>query len=623
MTFSLLPAAGLRSLGRLVLGLVCCLCWAPLSESAPPNVLVILADDAGWGDFSFVGNTNLATPAIDSLARDGATLSRFFVQPVCAPTRAEFLTGRYHPRSGVRGVSLGLERMAADERTVADMFQSAGYSTGCFGKWHNGTQWPHHPRARGFSTFVGFTEGHWGTYFNPVLEFDGELLRDHGYIADRITDHALTFIDRSCTQAAPAPFFCFVSLNTPHSPLAVPDAEWERFRTRPIPLRGPLGGDENLEFTRAVLAMMENLDHNVGRLLAALNRLEIANDTIVLFFSDNGPNSDRWCGGLRGRKSSTDEGGVRSVCCLRWPGHIPAGREVRQPAGAIDLLPSLASLANVPLPSGKPLDGLNLGPLLTLDQDSAATAQLAAARPLFAAHGGKISVRTADHRLDAEGRLYTIETDPGMTIDRSAAQPEVAATLRALAAGWRAEVLEAAPPRKEERFSVGYPAWPKTELPARDGLPQGGIRRSAKAPNSSYFTDWKRAADAMTWAIDVHSAGRYEACIWYTCPAADAGSTVELVAESAAEGVPAAALSRSRPTRVPAWDPPLNSGEDRVERVGESFEKDFRPLSLGEFNLPAGPCTLRLQATTVAGTSVADVRRIVLTLLEPAAVPAR
>ena len=218
MTFSLLPAAGLRSLGRLVLGLVCCLCWAPLSESAPPNVLVILADDAGWGDFSFVGNTNLATPAIDSLARGGATLSRFFVQPVCAPTRAEFLTGRYHPRSGVRGVSLGLERMAADERTVADMFQSAGYTTGCFGKWHNGTQWPYHPRARGFATFVGFTEGHWGTYFNPLLEFDGELLRDHGYIADRITDHALTFIDRSCTQAAPAPFFCFVSLNTPHSP---------------------------------------------------------------------------------------------------------------------------------------------------------------------------------------------------------------------------------------------------------------------------------------------------------------------------------------------------------------------------------------------------------------------
>jgi hypothetical protein len=199
----------------------------------------------------------------------------------------------------------------------------------------------------------------------------------------------------------------------------------------------------------------------------------------------------------------------------------------------------------------------------------------------------------------------------------------VAATLRALAAGWRAEVLKGAAPRKEERFSIGYPAWPRAELPARDGLPQGGIRRSAKAPNSSYFTDWKRAADAMTWAIDVHSAGRYEACIWYTCLATDAGSTVELAAESAAEGVPAAPLSRSRPKRVPAWDPPLNSGEDRVERVGESFEKDFRPLSLGELNLPAGPCTLRLQAKTVAGTSVADVRRIVLTLLEPAAVPAR
>ena len=232
-------------------------------------------------------------------------------------------------------------------------------------------------------------------------------------------------------------------------------------------------------------------------------------------------------------------------------------------------------------------------------------------------------MRTAEHRLDAEGQLYAIETDPGQTIDRSAAEPEVAAQLRALAAGWRAEVLEGATPRTEERFSVGYPAWPAAELPARDGLPQGGMQRSAKAPNSSYFTNWKTEADAATWAIDVHSAGRYEACVWYTCPATDAGSIVELVAESAAEGMPAAPLSRSRPTPVPAWDPPLNSGEDRVERVGESFEKDFRPLSLGDLNLPAGPCTLRLQATAVAGTRVADVRRIVLTLLEPAAAPAR
>jgi arylsulfatase A-like enzyme len=125
-----------------------------------PNVVVILADDAGWGDFSVTGNQTLATPAVDSLAADGCLLETFFVQPVCAPTRAELLTGRWHPRGGVRGVTEGAERLSPDERTIAEVFRDGGYATGCFGKWHNGTQWPYHPLARGFERFYGFTEGH-------------------------------------------------------------------------------------------------------------------------------------------------------------------------------------------------------------------------------------------------------------------------------------------------------------------------------------------------------------------------------------------------------------------------------------------------------------------------------
>ena len=148
------------------------LCGSPVhaDESRAPNIVVILADDAGWGDFSCVGNKTISTPAVDSLARDGALLEQFFVQPVCAPTRAEFLTGRYHDRSGVRGVTRGEERMSPEEQTIADVFKQAGYVTGCFGKWHNGTQWPYHPLARGFDTFYGFTEGHWGDYFNPPMQ---------------------------------------------------------------------------------------------------------------------------------------------------------------------------------------------------------------------------------------------------------------------------------------------------------------------------------------------------------------------------------------------------------------------------------------------------------------------
>lgn len=132
-----------------------------------PNVVILLADDAGWGDTSFSGNRQLATPNIDSLARTGAHFDRFFVQPVCSPTRAEFLTGRYHPRLGVRGVSTGQERMNLDEKTFADSFKAAGYVTGIFGKWHNGSQWPYHPLARGFDTFWGYTSGHWGSISTP------------------------------------------------------------------------------------------------------------------------------------------------------------------------------------------------------------------------------------------------------------------------------------------------------------------------------------------------------------------------------------------------------------------------------------------------------------------------
>ncbi|PYJ01561.1 MAG: N-acetylgalactosamine 6-sulfate sulfatase, partial [Verrucomicrobia bacterium] len=146
-------------------------------ERSRSNVVIFLADDQGWGDLGVNGNSNLHTPNIDSLVRAGATLDRFYVCPVCAPTRAEFLTGRYHPRGGVSGVSTGKERLNTDERTIAESFKAAGYATGCFGKWHNGSQWPYHPNARGFDEFYGFTSGHWGEYFDPPLDHNGEPVR--------------------------------------------------------------------------------------------------------------------------------------------------------------------------------------------------------------------------------------------------------------------------------------------------------------------------------------------------------------------------------------------------------------------------------------------------------------
>ncbi len=570
------------------------------ADARPSNVVVILADDAGYGDYSFVGNTNLSTPAIDSLARDGAVLSQFFVQPVCSPTRAELLTGRYAPRSGVRGVSLGQERMDPAERTLANVFHDAGRATGCFGKWHNGTQWPYHPQARGFDTFYGFTEGHWNSYHDAPMEHDGRFVRGTGFIVDDITSRALDFVRRS--QADGRPFFCYLALNTPHSPMDVPDDEWNRFRDNPIGLRGPEGDREDLPFTRAALAMMENLDANVGRMLATLNSLGIADDTIVVFFSDNGPNSSRWCGGLRGRKGGTDDGGVRSVCCLRRPGRIRPGTRIPQLTGAIDLLPTLAGLAGVALGPTQPLDGIDLSPLLLGTAEAESVAKQADGRTIVASFGGKVSVRSQTHRLDAEGRLYHMDADPGQTRDLAAAEPEEAARLGAVATAWRRDVLNAVPPPKEERFPVAAAGAPHTELPARDGVPHGGISRSSKAPNCSSFTNWKTTDDSITWTVDVLTAGSYDAVLWYTCPEADAGSKVTLTCGPAS----------TQATIQPGWDPPLDTNYDRVPRKGEGFDKEFRPLALGRIELAAGPATLTLRAKMIPGGSVADVRRLVL-----------
>ena len=189
--------------------------WLGLAQAqgVPPNIVLFLADDQGWGDLGFHGNANLKTPHIESLARNGATLKSFFVCPVCAPTRAELLTGRYHSRCGVRDVSMGGERLNLDERTLADVLKKAGYATGLFGKWHNGTQWPYHPLARGFDSFYGFTSGHWGSYFDAPMDLNGKPTMGKGYMTDDITNHAMNFMEQKATTSKP--FFCIKSACSP------------------------------------------------------------------------------------------------------------------------------------------------------------------------------------------------------------------------------------------------------------------------------------------------------------------------------------------------------------------------------------------------------------------------
>ncbi len=593
---------------------------AAAAQPARPNIVILLADDQGWGDLGATGNTMVRTPAIDSLARDGATLDRFYVCAVCAPTRAEMLTGRYHPRGGVRGVSTGQERLNVDEKTLADAFKAAGYATGAFGKWHNGSQWPYHPNARGFEEYYGFTSGHWGEYFNSPLEHNGQRVRGEGFIADDLTSKAIAFIEKNRER----PFFCYVPYNTPHSPFAVPEKYWQRFKDKPITQRGSDGADETVDITRCVLAMAENLDDNVARVLRRLDELKLADNTIVIYFSDNGPNSFRWLGGMKGRKGTTDEGGVRSPFFIRWPGKIKPGTTVREIAGAIDLLPTLTKFAGVALPGPKPLDGRDLSPLLL---GGGAWPE----RMIFSHHNGSVSVRTQGYRLDNRGALYDMLADPGQQRDIATDKPDVAKKLSSAVATWRQEVLGSAAPLSTDEpaaknakgknknkavgfaglppddrpFTVGYAEFPMTPLPARDGIAHGTIKRSASAPNSSYFVNWTNTADTITWDVEVNTTGTYEVAIDYTCPVPDAGSTIELSFNGASLAGKVA----------PGWDPPLYTNQDTIPRpAGESKMKEFHLLQLGTVRLEKGRGQLTLRATQIPGKSVMDMRQLTLTL---------
>ncbi|HEY1599166.1 MAG TPA: arylsulfatase [Pirellulales bacterium] len=568
---------------------------ATAPAKARPNVIVILTDDQGWGDLSVHGNTNLHTPHIDSLARDGALFERFYVQPVCSPTRAEFLTGRYHPRGGVFSTSTGGERLDLDERTIGNAFHDAGYATGAFGKWHNGAQYPYHPNGRGFDEFYGFCSGHWGDYFDPPLEHNGESVRGRGYISDDLTDHAMAFIDEHRAN----PFLCYLAFNTPHSPMQVPDRFFEPFRDAEIPLRHKGPQPEDLGTTRAALAMCENIDWNVGRVLEKLADLKLADNTIVVYFCDNGPNSWRWNGGFKGRKASTDEGGVRSPLLVRWPGHIPPGTRVKPVAAAIDLLPTLAGLSGVDSKADKPLDGVDQTELLL---GARATAP---PRLIFSHWNDKVSARDDRYMLDHTGHVYDLSVDPGQTTDKRQVLAAEATRLSSALNEWKSTVL-AELTMDPRPFTVGYREFPNTVLPARDGMPHGMVQRSARAPNCSFFTNWKSPDDYITWDIDVATTGRYEATLYYTCPAADIGSAFELRCGS----------NQVTGKVTEAHDPPLVGAEhDRVPREGESFVKDFKPLSVGVIELPKGRSELRLVATSVPGQTVMDLRGITLKLL--------
>ncbi len=574
--------------------LICSSTQTLSANADKPNIIVILTDDQGWGDLSVHGNTNISTPNIDRLASQGMAFDRFYVCPICSPTRAEFMTGRYNPRTGVKSASRGEERLDLDETTIFEDFTAAGYHTAAFGKWHNGMQPPYHPNARGIDEYYGFCSGHWGHYYWPMLEHNGRIVTGEGFVIDDFTNRAMNYIEDHKEQA----FFVYLPYCTPHSPMQVPDRWWKKFENHDLPLRARKDQQENLPHARAALAMCENIDWNVGRLLKKLDDLEIANNTIVIYFSDNGPNGYRWNGDMKGKKGAVDEGGVRSPFFMRWPGKIKAGGKTDTVSGSIDLKPTLLDLAGISDTGALPMDGVSLKPLLFEDAESWPDR-------LYVNHfNGKTSVRSQRFRLGFKGGLYDMQNDPGQRVDVRDKFSKVYRELTAAGEKFDKEVVGELPEGKDERpFTIGHPDFAFTQLPARDAIATGDIRRSGRAPNCSYYTNWINEKDTISWNADVQIEGEYQAQVYYTCSEDDLGTVLKLSCGESAI---------TKEVTV-ANDPPLVGAEsDRSPRRSESLVKDFVPLNLGVIRLKKGKRPLVLSALEIPGKQSIEMRLIML-----------
>ena len=557
-----------------------------------PNVLLIMSDDQGWGDLRIHGNDKIDTPVLDKLAGEGAQFDRFYVSPVCAPTRAALLTGRYSLRTGTHGVTRGWETFREHEVTIAEAFRDAGYATGCFGKWHNGSHYPHHPNGQGFGEFFGFLGGHLNLYDDPILQHNRGPVVTKGYVTDVLTDAALRFIDRNQDR----PFFCYVPYNAPHGPMNVPDRWFNKFKARGL-------SDKNA----SVYGMCENLDGNVGRLLAKVEALGLSRRTIVLFLTDNGPNgSDRFNGSMRGSKGSVHEGGVRVPLFVRWPGVIQPGLSFSDLAAHIDLFPTLVDLAGIPMPKTLPIDGRSLAALLKGKGVDGPERMIFTNRQA----GGRVSpqrgaVRTNRWRLvrdKKEWELYDMTTDPSEKRDVVADHPDLARRLTAAYDTWYADVTR-------EGFdpvpaSVGHAGWPVTYLPAHEATLEGkgiGYRRPPGYAHD-WIAEWTNAEAHPRWDINPARGGWYIVSILYTCRKEDVGCRFQLeIGDKKLE------FTVDQP-----FDPKPRIRPERGAK-DQRYVKEWAEFQIGLTELTPGQTRLVLRAMSRPGEKLIDVKGIRIT----------
>ena len=479
-----------------------------------PNIVLVITDDQGWAQLGIHGDDVLETPSIDSLAMESVEFDRFYASPVCAPTRASLMTGRYNYRTGVVDTYLGRARMAADEVTLAEMLKEAGYRTGIFGKWHLGDTYPLRPHDQGFDEAIVHKGGGIGQpsdppgsdYFDPILQHNGIQKQYSGYCTDVYFDEAIRFIEGTRDE----PYFVYLPTNAPHSPYLVPD-EYRQYYA-----------DMGLNDKDArIYGMIHNIDDNVGKLLEKLDELGDAENTIFIFTGDNGPTTQRYDAGLRNQKTTVYEGGIRVPFFLRWPAELDA-HKVEAIGAHIDIAPTLVEAADASLPSGVKIDGRSLMPLLrndTVDWPDR-TVYLQAHRGdepelyrAFAAISQQfkltqpLSFREAPP-ADAEFELYDLEADRGEENDIASQRPDIVERMKADYEAWFADV-------SSSRGYDGIRIWIGTEhenpvwLTRQDWRPIG--------PDN-----WG-AGGLGAWDLDVQTAGQYDVRVHFPETIVDSG----------------------------------------------------------------------------------------------------
>jgi arylsulfatase A-like enzyme len=426
---------------------------ATAADAKKPNVLVIVADDLGYGELGIQGNPQIPTPNIDSIGKNGARFTSGYVSgPYCSPTRAGLLTGKYQQRFGHEfnpgpaqntGEDVGL---SLQEKTLGDRFKAAGYSTGWFGKSHLGNKPDFHPLKRGFDEFYGFLGGA-HDYLDPKADTQNPILRGTEpvttaeYTTEAFAREAVGFIEKHKAD----PWLVYLPFNAVHNPLQAPEKYLARFNDVQDPKR------------KAFSALLSALDDAVGSVLGKVRELGVEENTLVFFISDNGGPTRQTTssnGPLRGFKAQTWEGGVRVPWLVQWKGKIPAGQTLDQPVIQLDILPTALAAVGAPASADWKLDGVNLLPLLT------GTSKDAPHDALYWRFGQQIAIRKGDWKLvkapddgtplpaqggkaSTEGAaLYNLAKDIGESTDLASQEPEKVKELAAAWDAWNAQLVE-------------------------------------------------------------------------------------------------------------------------------------------------------------------------------------